>query len=134
MRKRRPEGLKTGFAVVLAVLSVSCASPRPSASPFEGGTRAETTSITIENGHSQDMRVFLFRNGTRIPLGRVAGLDRRTLELPPAALAPGGSLWFTAEPIPSGPPHRSSEVLLSPGQRVVFTLAASRNLSRIRVQ
>lgn len=76
----------------------------------------------------------MFRNGTRIPLGRVGSLSSRTLELPRAALVPGGSVWFTAEPIPSGHPHQSSEVLVNPGQRVVFTLAANWKLSWIRVR
>ena len=134
MRNHCLARFRTGLAVVLGVLSVSCAAPRSSVSPFECGPCAETTSITIENGHPQDMRVFMFRNGTRIPLGRVGGLDRRTRELPRAALVPGGSVRFTAEPIPSGPPHQSSEVLLNPGQRVVFNLKTNRKLSWIRVR
>lgn len=76
----------------------------------------------------------MLRDGTRVPLGRVGSLSRRTLAIPPVAFVPGARIQFLAEPVPSGPAHRSVEVLLSPGQSVVFTLATSLKLSTIWVR
>lgn len=88
----------------------------------------------MENRHVQDMRVYLIRGYTPIPLGSVGTLERRTFTLPTSMIGHGGTIQLMADPLGSRRTYTSDPIHAVPGDHVRWTLAPSLALSSFSVR
>lgn len=87
--------------------------------------RAHTESsqlLVVENGHFDDVRVALDREGTRILLGVVPGLSRRTFRLDPGQRGASAAVRLVAWTRDAQPLELRAELPLHPGGRAGWTL------------
>jgi len=61
----------------------------PVEAPVATGVPDHTT-LTVQNHNWLDMRVYMVRNGSRVPLGYVTSMNERTFVVPESALGAGG--------------------------------------------
>jgi hypothetical protein len=90
--------------------------------------------LTIENHHVQDIRVYLIRASTPIPLGSVGTMERRTFAVPTSQLGHRGTIRLMADPLGSTQTFTSDWVPAAPGDHVEWTLQANLKLSRVSVR
>jgi len=112
--------------LLAALLPVTAAAQ--SAEPVKGGDEspavvATETTLTVKNQNWLDMRVFMVRNGLRVPLGTVTSMSERTFEVPEAALGGGGfGARVVADPIGSRRGWVSESLNFFPGDQLEVTL------------
>jgi len=102
---------------------------KPLDSPTPGGAL-----ITVENHHVLDMRVYLIRGSTPIPLGSVGTLERRTFVVPSSEFGHNGAVRLMADPLGSTQTFTSELVSAVPGDHVQWTLESNLKLSRLSVR
>jgi hypothetical protein len=76
-------------ALLPAGLQGQTATPEPAEAPVAASVSDHTT-LTVKNYNWLDMRVYMVRNGARVPLGYVTSMAERTFVVPEAALGAGG--------------------------------------------
>lgn len=90
--------------------------------------------LTVENQHPQDIRVYLIRGETPIPLGSVRTLERRAFAVSTAILGHGGTVRLMADPLGSTQRYASVPIPAAPGDRVEWRLESNLKLSSFRVR
>ena len=90
--------------------------------------------LTVTNSHVQDMRIYLLRGTTRIPLGSVSTGERRTFTLPTAMIGHGGAIRLGADPLGDRHMHESEVIPVGLGDQVEWRLAPSLSLSSFWVR
>lgn len=136
--------MKTGLSMIgrlmrLAVIAFSlplgaCTSSqlgavRPLDKQASGGAL-----ITVENHNTASMRIYILRATSRIPLGSVETLERRTFTVPTSILGPTGVLRLQADPLGSSRVYNSRPIPAGVGDRVTWRIAHSPTLSTHSVQ
>lgn len=121
-------------ATLSTILLCACTHLQPGTSeplrdPTPGGAL-----LTVENRHVQDMRVYLIRGSTPIPLGSVGTLERRTFTLSTALLGHDGTMRLMADPLGSRATYVSGVIPATPGDHVRWILAPSLALSSFSVR
>lgn len=102
---------------------------KPLDKPTPGGAL-----ITVTNGHVQDMRVYLIRGSTPIPLGSVSTLERRTFAVPTSQLGHTGTVRLMVDPLGSRQTFTSDWIPAVAGDHVEWSLAPNLKLSRVSVR
>lgn len=90
--------------------------------------------LTVENQHPQDIRVYLIRGETPIPLGSVRTLERRTFAVSTAILGHSGAVRLIADPLGSTQRHASVPIPAAAGDRVEWRLESNLKLSSFTVR
>lgn len=90
--------------------------------------------ITVENHNTATMRIYIVRETSRIPLGPVETLERRTFTVPTSILGHTGVVRLQADPIGSAHVYNSRPIPAGPGDRVTWRIAHSPALSTHSVQ
>lgn len=114
-------------ALLLAALlpvtaSAQTTQPEPAGEDAAALVGDETT-LTVKNQNWLDMRVFMVRNGARVPLGTVTSMTERTFAVPEAALGGGGfGARVVADPIGSRRAWVSETLSFFPGDQMEVTL------------
>jgi hypothetical protein len=123
------------FAVHLALLAGSACAPRAAHDPFRP-TPTGSGGITVEvvDDHVLDMRVYLVRGVTPIPLGSVGSGERRVFRVSAAELGQSGAIQLMADPLGSQDRFVTEPIQVAPGQRVAWRLAHRLSLSSVTVR
>lgn len=90
--------------------------------------------ITVENHNTETMRIYVVRETSRIPLGPVETLERRTFTVPTSILGHTGVLRLQADPLGSARVYTSRPIPAGPGDQVTWRIAHSPTLSTHSVQ
>jgi len=124
----------TAFVLVLLAFSAGCASPA-TPSPFRPPpANAEGLTVEVSDDHVLDMRVYLVRGVTPIPLGSVGSGEHRVFHVSAAELGQSGEIRLMADPLGSQDRFVTEPIGVSPGQRVVWRLAHRLSLSSVTVR
>lgn len=91
-------------------------------------------SLIVTNGHVQDMRIYLLRGATRIPLGSLSTGERRAFALPTAMIGHTGVIRLGADPLGSRDMYESELIPVGLGEQVEWRLAPSLGLSSYSVR
>jgi len=127
-------GSRAAFALVLLALSAACA-PRATPDPFRPPpANAEGLTVEVADDHVLDMRVYLVRGVTPIPLGAVGSGEHRVFHVSAAELGQSGEIRLMADPLGSQDRFVTEPIQISPGQRVVWRLAHRLSLSSVTVR
>ena len=89
---------RVGDLVLCAVLTGCSAAGYGSHGPPASRDVASTGSVVlyVKNDHAEDIRVFLLRGSTQIPVGSVQSLNSRRFVIPPAQVGTSGTLGVIA--------------------------------------
>lgn len=115
------------FAV--ALLSASCIPPGACSSSQLGPFGALDTQapggllVTVANQHPSDMRVYLVRGSSEMPLGSLGTLERRTFVLPTAVVGHAGTIRLMADPLGARQVIVSPLIAAGPGDHVEWRIA-----------
>jgi hypothetical protein len=119
-------------AAALAIFAAACA-PSPASSPApvasaNAGTRPRAIPVQVTNQNFNTMNIYVMHDGGRWLVGQVDGLSDTTITIP-AGLAPADyRLRLRAEAIAGGS-TMTPTLLVSPGQRVYWTLGSDLSIS-----
>ena len=113
-------------ALIIALVSL----PQACTTVRSNSVADRNVVIVIDNREMEYMRVYLKRDGTRIPIGAVHGTSRRTLHIPPSMLGADGHLELVAVRLAGRQEMVSEMVIAKAGQVVSWRLErASSGLS-----
>ena len=94
----------------------------------DAGTRPRAIPVEVTNQNFNTMSIYVVKDGGRYLVGQVDGLSETTLTIP-ASLAPADyRLRLRAEAIAGGS-TTTPTLLVSPGQRVYWTLGSDLSIS-----
>jgi hypothetical protein len=103
---------------VLGLAAAACA-PRSAADP---GAAPRYAALRVENQGIVDVNVFAFRNGQRERLGMVRGMSTATLRIPDRLIFGPTPLRFRAEPVAGRGTPTTQQIVVSPGDTLVWIL------------
>ena len=89
--------------------------------------------VTVENRHFNDVRVYAVAGTRSWKLGNVTGMTEDTFVVPRFLTVTNEPLRIVAYPIGTASVVRSHDVLVSPGDEVVYRVESRLPLSNIRV-
>ncbi len=75
--------------------------------------------ITVTNDHWYPVNIYHVNGGMRFRLGTVSTMRSETFRLPDDVQA-GGTLRLLIDPIGSGTPYLTEQIMVGPGQSVLF--------------
>jgi len=75
----------------------------------------DRTTLTVQNHNWLDMRVYMVRNGSRVPLGYVTSMNERTFVVPEWALGGGLEARVVVDPVGSRHGWASEALNFVPG-------------------
>jgi len=108
------------LACVIPMTMSGAACARSSASGDELTPEfADRPVITVMNEHFYPVSVFHINNGTRFRLGTVSTSKSETFRMPDDVEA-GGRLQLLLDPVGFGSAFLTSEIVVGPGQSVIF--------------
>jgi hypothetical protein len=84
--------------------------------------------------HVLDMRVYLLRGATQMPLGSVGTLEKRTFAVPSSMVGHDGTVRLVADPMGSRQTYVSDYIQAALGDRVTWSLAPNLKLSQYSVR
>lgn len=114
--------VRTAVLGALVVAVAACASARQT-EPEVGAARSGSMPITVENESTANLRIFAAAGSNEILLGRVEGMQNRTLRLPQGF---SGTMRLVARTGPGvGDGHVSEPFSLNLGQRLTWKLRES---------
>jgi hypothetical protein len=121
--------------VVAAASLLSGCVPPAASDPYRvAPSGAESLMVEVYNDHVMDMRVYLVRGGTPIPLGSVGSAERRVFRISSAELGHTGYIRLMADPLGSRETYTSDVIQVVAGQRVEWRLAHALALSSVTVR
>ena len=88
----------------------------------------------MSNGHVQDVRVYLIRDGLRYPLGSLTTGQRRSFGVPTAVLGHGGRFRLRVDLLGDARTFTSTWIDAMPGDHVEWFVGPRLQLSHHRVQ
>ena len=125
----RALGRLLALLVILGFPLGACSSSQSGAYKPLDGQAPGGAVLTVTNGHVQDMRIYLLRGATRIPLGSVSSAEHRTFALPTSMIGHMGEIRLMADPLGDRSTYESGVIPVGPGDRVEWRLAPSLSLS-----
>jgi hypothetical protein len=111
-------------AGLIALLSLSLACGASRSAPASGPQPSSNEiAVQIDNQNFNDVEIYVVRNGTRWLLGQAGGLSKTTLIIKNAV--PGdGRVRLLADPIGGVRPFTTPTLIVSPGQRIFWTIGS----------
>ena len=129
MKTRNPQ--IAGLALAVSLLLSACASNARYAT--EDYRDSGAIAVEVSNNNWMDVVVYAVSYGNRVRLGNVTtGLDQR-FKLPTSMTVQAGSFHLEAHPVGSGEIYRSDPIMVSPGNRVIWSLENQLGLSSYRI-
>ena len=130
---RRHEAVSMLIALMSFPLSACTSSHLGAVRP--GGQAAPAGAlITVENHNTSAMRVYLLRGTTRVPLGSVDTLERRTFAVPTSVLGHSGMVRLLADPLGSRETFGTEDIAAGPGDLLTWKLAPFLSYSSFTVR
>lgn len=128
-------GLLTGAAVGCGASHQPVPAPAPETSARAGVKNPErgAVPVQIDNQNFSDMSIYLINGGQRWLLGQAGGLTETTLTIPSGVAPVDGRLRLSADPIGGSPRIFTPDLVVSPGQRVYWTIGADAQMSTASV-
>ncbi len=102
--------------------------PRP---PAEPTSPTGSVVLYVKNDHAEDVRVYLIRGSTEIPVGAVRAFNARRFVIPPAQLGMDGTLQVVARALASKEVASPAPLDVEPGAEVVFWVEDNLKYSRL---
>ena len=121
------------LAASLPLVGCSAIQLRPGTGALDGQPPGGVL-VSVENHHVLDVRIYVVRGTTLIPLGTVGTLERRTFALPSGLAGGFGTLRLAADPVGSAEMHGSPEIAADVGDHVEWRLEANLRMSRFDVR
>ena len=90
--------------------------------------------VTVSNGHVQDVRVYLVREGLRYPLGSLTTGEHRSFGIPTAVLGAGGRFRLQVDLLGDARTYTSEWIPAAKGDHVEWFVGHSLPLSRFTVR
>ncbi len=122
------------FTLLMLLPASACSSLRPALEAAPPDRIRHHARVTVQNQHVQDMRVYLVRGTTSVPMGFVATLETRTFRVPASLLGHSGTVRLMADPLGSARTFTSPAIPAGPGDQVLWTLAPNLRLSTFTVR
>lgn len=127
------------------LLTVGCAAlcvglSACSAAGYQAGARQAVNAdavpigavvVWVSNNHDVDVRVFLLRGSTRIPIGSVGSFSARRFVIPPAQVGSSGVLQLVAEAFASRATAAPEALDIEAGAEVEFHIENFLQYSRL---
>lgn len=120
-------------AVTLAASLTGCATAGDGPRRSTSGSDAERVQVMVQNHNWADMNVYLDRDGMRTRLGTVTTASTRVFSLPRGIGTRAGAVRLVADPIGGRAAYTTAPLLISPGQRIEFTIENHVNISSVAV-
>jgi len=139
MRALIPSLVRSRSVIILAspLFLSGCASTGGSAdltSPFEAPASGTPCTLVVENHGWSDLHLYALRlDGTRLPLGTVGSLDRRTVRFPKTLMA-ARQIRLLAVPAVLGEAYVTDTVMLEGGTTLQWHLKNELPLSTLVVR
>lgn len=118
---------RVGYALLAAVAASACAS-----APSSEDDRP-TTFVEVSNYNPLDVHVYVIVSGQRVSLGVVTTSNTNAFRLPRLAFS-SRDVAFMAMPIGSPRTYLSGELLIRPGDTVVWTITDNLDQSVITIR
>jgi hypothetical protein len=111
----------------------SVASPTPKASTAASRPAPERDGVPVQiyNQNFSDMNIYFVNGGQRWLLGRVGGLLKATLTIPPGIAMGDAQVRLLAEPIGGNAPITTPLLVVPPGQTVYWTIGSDQTSSSV---
>ncbi len=87
--------------------------------------------LYVSNNHDEDVRVYLLRGSTQIPIGSVGSFSARRFVIPPAQVGSSGVLELVAQAFASRAIAAPLALDIQPGAEVEFHIENVLNYSRL---
>lgn len=113
------------LAVLLLCLSAACASGRGEDAHPSTTLVQQVGTVEVTNDGHDDFVLYMFRDGARYRLGRVARMETGHFRIPAAAVGdlPSYQVLLVAEPIGNARPFSTGAISWRPGQDLAGRVA-----------
>jgi hypothetical protein len=118
------------LAIVLAVVGLAChgsPQPRPTAGP------AADVPLTVVNHNWQDVTILIVHDGVTERIGLAVSASDANFILPWRYFASRSTVYLIADPVGDPSQYNSDNLLVQPGQQIVWTLETDLYRSSIGV-
>ena len=92
---------------------------------------AGSVVVFVSNDYTEDVRVFLLRGSTPIPIGSVGSFSARRFVIPPAQVGSSGELQLVAQALASQAIAAPEALDIQPGAEVEFHIESNLKYSRL---
>ncbi len=132
--RRSPRSTRL-FLVLLAVLiAAACATGSGKRTARQAEVEREPVTVFVRNYNWATMHVYVVGAGQQVSMGQLSSMDTVTYVVPTTVVATDRSIQLIADPIGSFRAYISQPVLVSPGDRVEFTINSMLSQSVISVR
>jgi len=87
--------------------------------------------VLVSNDHAEDVRLYLLRGSTQIPIGSVGSYSARRFVIPPAQVGSSGELQLIAQALGSRAIAAPEALDIEPGAEVEFHIENNLKYSRL---
>lgn len=133
---RWPEGLLSAacLSFCLSLSGCSAVGYGSKLGRATGGAPAGSVTLHVSNDHAEDVRVYLLRGSTRIPVGTVGSFSVRRFVIPSAQVGSSGVLQLIAEALASRAMAAPEALDIEPGDEVDFQVENNLKFSRLMIR
>jgi hypothetical protein len=103
-----------GFLLAVCLAATACASSGTNAA----ATKAEPTTIVVDNQALMDMTIYVWRSAQRLRLGTATGVSKTRFTIPPGIVSGLTTLRFQADPIGSNRAPISEQITVQEGDEI----------------
>ena len=103
-------------------------------SPLDVSSAPRGALVTVTNQNPQDVRVYVVRGGSRIPLGSLGTGERRSFPVPSSVLGASGGFRLQADPLGGSDAFTSDWIPATTGDHVEWTVAHRLKFSHFSVR
>lgn len=116
--------IRASGAAALVVAVAACGARQGGADRAVGAQPAPANAVTVnvENHNWSDIVVYAVRGGTRYRLGAVTSMQSAEFMVPRALLGGSADLQLMLDPIGSRHTFVTEQILVTPGDRVLFSV------------
>lgn len=122
------------LALAAALAVVGCATGRNvQAGAVASTDRSNAIQVNVQNDNTYAMDIYVLGGGQVWRLGHVSGTGSASLTIPPGIVASAGQLRLLADPLGSFGAYLSDPIMVTTGDTIQFSIAASLPLSNVSV-
>jgi hypothetical protein len=120
------------LALCLSLSACSAASYQANTrQPVEAPVPAGAVVLFVTNGNAEDVRLYLLRGSTQIPIGSVGSFSARRFVIPAVQVGSGGELRLIAQALASRAVAAPEALDIEPGAEVEFKIETNLTYSRL---
>lgn len=135
-RRSDGAGLALALTLILLILPLgACTSSRPGAeAPVDVASAPRGALVTVTNGHVQDVRVYVVRDGLQYALGSLTTGQRRSFGVPSSILGHGGRIRLRVDLLGDARTFTSTWIPATTGDHVEWSVGPRLSLSHFTVR